>query len=192
MFERSEGLKVTIGADITPYRENLKEASKLGAQFGNSITRAFEQAAIKGRNLGDVLKSLALSLSRSVFKAAFKPLESAVGNIFTTLFSRATPFAKGGVPGSVTPFASGGVISSPIAFPIGRKSLGLAGEAGAEAILPLARGADGRLGVRASSGNSPININFSVSTPDVEGFRRSESQIGAMLNRAVSRGSRNL
>ena len=67
----------------------------------------------------------------------------------------------------------------------------IAGEAGAEAIMPLARGPDGRLGVRAQSGRA-IQITFNVTTPDVEGFRRSESQVTAMLARAVGQGQRNL
>ena len=90
------------------------------------------------------------------------------------------------------PFAKGGVIASPVTFPLGGGRTGLAGEAGPEAIMPLARGPDGRLGVRSQSGGGAVNITVNVSTPDAESFRRSESQIAAMLSRAVSRGQRNL
>ena len=72
------------------------------------------------------------------------------------------------------------MISSPIAFPLGGTRLGLAGEAGPEAILPLSRGSDGRLGVRAERGGSGVNVTFNVTTPDAESFRRSEGQIAAM------------
>ncbi len=57
------------------------------------------------------------------------------------------PFARGGVPGHVVPFASGGVVSAPSYFPLGR-NVGVMGEAGAEAILPLQRSADGAAGRR--------------------------------------------
>lgn len=59
-------------------------------------------------------------------------------------------FAKGGVfgAGGVTPFASGGVVGSPTLFRFAGGT-GLMGEAGPEAIMPLQRGKDGRLGVRA-------------------------------------------
>lgn len=70
---------------------------------------------------------------------------------------------------------------------------GLMGERGAEAIMPLARGADGRLGVRASgSGGAAMNITMNVTTPDIEGFRRSQAQVAAMLSRTVAHGQRNL
>jgi phage-related minor tail protein len=90
----------------------------------------------------------------------------------------------------VTPFASGGVIASPSFFPM-RGGLGLAGEAGPEAILPLARGADGRLGVRAQGGGA-VSVTFNVSTPDAQSFRRAEAELSAMLARAVARGQRGM
>ncbi|GBE43520.1 hypothetical protein BMS3Bbin10_01600 [bacterium BMS3Bbin10] len=89
------------------------------------------------------------------------------------------------------PFARGGVIASPTTFPLAGGRTGLAGEAGPEAILPLARGSDGRLGVR-SQASGGMTITFNVTTPDAQSFRQSESQVAAMLNRAVSRGGRNL
>ena len=65
-------------------------------------------------------------------------------------------FANGGVfsRGQVMPFAQGGVVSAPSYFPLGR-GLGVMGEKGAEAVMPLARGPDGRLGVRSGGGGRP-------------------------------------
>jgi hypothetical protein len=59
-------------------------------------------------------------------------------------------FAQGGAfSGSgVRFFAQGGVVSSPTAFQFAGSRLGVMGEAGPEAILPLARTASGDLGVR--------------------------------------------
>ncbi len=66
---------------------------------------------------------------------------------------------------------------------------GLMGEAGSEAILPLKRGPDGRLGVAAGAGGAASQtIVFNVSTPDAGSFRKSEAQVSAMLTRATARG----
>jgi phage-related minor tail protein len=73
-----------------------------------------------------------------------------------------------------------------------RGGAGLMGEAGPEAIMPLARGPDGRLGVEAGgSASRPIHVTMHVSTPDVRGFARSQGQIAAELGRLVNRGLRN-
>jgi phage-related minor tail protein len=91
----------------------------------------------------------------------------------------------------VTPFAKGGVVSSPTSFPM-RGSSGLMGEAGPEAIMPLTRGADGRLGVAAQGGGGrAVTVVMNIQTPDVQGFQRSQSQIAAQAMRALSRGQRN-
>ena len=59
------------------------------------------------------------------------------------------PHAKGGgfAQGRVMPFATGGIVSGATLFPMRGGRTGLMGEAGPEAIMPLARGADGRLGL---------------------------------------------
>jgi phage-related minor tail protein len=54
--------------------------------------------------------------------------------------------------------------------------------------MPLARGSDGRLGVRGGG----VNVTVNIVTPDAASFARSQSQIAALMARAVSRGQRNL
>jgi lambda family phage tail tape measure protein len=88
------------------------------------------------------------------------------------------------------PFANGGVVSSPTYFPM-RGATGLMGEAGPEAIMPLARGADGKLGVRSGGGGRPVTVVMNISTPDVQGFQRSQGQVAAQMSRALGRGARN-
>ena len=149
--------------------------------------------ALRGKGLGDVLRSLTLSLAQLTLKAAFKQLTDQIGSGLAGLLSGPVAFAKGGVvPRPLpVPFAQGGVISSPVTFPLDGNRLGLAGERGAEAILPLARGPDGSLGVRADGGGG-VHITFNVATPDADSFQRSETQLAALLARAVAQGQRNL
>lgn len=59
-------------------------------------------------------------------------------------------------------FARGGIVNSPTLFPMATGT-GLMGEAGPEAIMPLARGPDGRLGVRNSRGDSSGGVNNQIS-----------------------------
>ena len=65
------------------------------------------------------------------------------------------------------------------------------GEAGPEAIMPLSRGPDGKLGVRSEGGGRPVQVVMNISTPDVTGFQRSQNQIAAQMSRAIARGQRN-
>ena len=184
---------VEFDADTRKLDEKIFNSEKLGKQFSFNLLNAFDAIAIKGKSLESVFKSLALSLSSSILKQAFAPLQQGLAKQFSGLFGGLLPYANGGVlrGGTPVPFASGGVISSPIAFPLSGGRTGIAGERGAEAIMPLTRGPDGRLGVSAQGGGGP-SITINISTPDVESFSRSQTQVAAMIARAASLGQRNL
>lgn len=163
-------------------------------KFAASITGAMKDAALSGKELQNVLGDLGLRLSELALNSALKPLENAISGQIGSLTNGLIDVfahAKGGVPGQITPFASGGVVSSPTYFAM-NGGLGLMGEAGSEAILPLKRGTDGSLGVAASGVGSGANIVFNVTAQDASSFRRSEGQITAMLARAVRSGQRNI
>lgn len=192
MTTTGENIAVTLNADTSEFRREMTEAARLGRDMGRSLSTALEGAALKGKGLGDVLRQLALSLSQAAFRSAFRPLEQSLGTALLGI-GGGIGFAKGGVLGSGASigFAQGGVVSSPISFPLSGGLAGIAGERGPEAILPLARGPDGRLGVAAAGGGA-VQVNFHVTANDADSFVRSEGQIAAMLSRAVSRGQRNL
>jgi phage-related minor tail protein len=193
MTDTVASLSVRIGADTTDARQKLHELERLGESFGRRISGAFEDAVFAGESLGDTLRGLALDLSQLTLRTALQPISSAIGGGIAGAISGLLPFARGGVVGAPmpTPFAQGGVIAAPVTFPLGGGKTGLAGEAGPEAILPLARGSDGRLGVRAGGGAN-VTVTMNITASDAESFRRSETQIGAMLSRAVARGQRNM
>lgn len=189
----AEDVRVGIYADTEPFLAALAELEKVSQSFGNHLTNALKNAVVSGKSLEDVLQRLALNLAGLALQQGLKPLSSLAGSLFSGLLGGLAgilPFAKGGVPGHVVPFAGGGVVSAPSYFPLGR-NLGLAGEAGPEAILPLQRGADGRLGV-ATGGGAGVNVVFNVTATDAASFRKSEAQVTGMLARAVSRGARAL
>lgn len=182
----------------------LKELTMVSKQFGASISASFARGVVGGKSFDDVLRSLGSRLTEIALKAALKPLDLAVAQSFDSLskgllgsfftgLPGATANASGNVVarGLVQPFADGGVIASPTYFPLAR-GVGLMGEQGAEAIMPLARGPDGKLGVRAASGARPVSVTVNIATPDAASFRRSEAQVAAALARAVARGRRAL
>ncbi len=157
----------------------LERISDLADGVSRSLSRAFRGAILDGRSLNSVLGEVARSFADIALKAALQPLGNLVGGLVEQVFTATNP--------AVTPFAKGGVIAAPSYFPLAG-GLGLAGEAGAEAILPLSRGADGRLGV--AGGGGAVNVTFNVTTSDARSFAASEAEISAMLLRAVRRGSR--
>ena len=166
-------------------RNKTQDLTAAAVGFSRIMTQAFATSVAGGKQFEDVLKSLALKLSDLAVRAAFKPLESALGS---SLQSLAAP-AAGYTMDAPRLFASGGVIGAPSYFPMLGGGTGLAGEAGPEAIMPLQRGPDGRLGV-AGGGNTTIHVQ--IATPDPDSFRRSESYVTGQIARAVARGQRSL
>lgn len=162
----------------------LDRIGDLAEGVSRSLSRAFRGAVLDGRSLNSVLGDITRSFADIALKAAFKPLGNLVEGAIGSLFAATNP-ALGGV----TPFARGGVVAAPTYFPLGQ-GLGLAGEAGPEAILPLKRGSDGRLGVAAPGGGAPVNVSISINASDARSVMASEAEIGAMLLRAVRRGTR--
>ncbi|MEA2875817.1 MAG: hypothetical protein QOF14_1013 [Hyphomicrobiales bacterium] len=174
-------------------RERTRDLTTGSNSFAKAITTAFAQGATGAKSFDSVLKSLALRLSSLSLNLALKPLTGALSGGLGKLFSGGLSGASadGGPDAPIQPFAKGGVIASPSFFPLGSGRTGLAGEAGPEAIMPLARGPDGRLGV-AASGAAAQHVTVNIATPDAESFRRSETYLTGLIARAVARGQRGL
>ena len=194
------GMVAAFEGELSKMQDSLvftgREVDALASGFGGGLRRAFDGVVFDGAKLSDALKGVAKSMADTVFNTAVKPVQTAVGgflaNGVNALLSNSMPFAKGGVfsQGQVMPFAKGGVVAQPTHFAM-RKSSGLMGEAGPEAIMPLARGPDGRLGVQSAGGARPVTVVMNITTPDVQGFQRSQSQVAAQAIRALARGQRN-
>lgn len=179
-------------------KEAGREASGMSRTVSSSLRRAFDGMVFDGKRLSETLGSIGRSISGAVLNRALAPVQGKVGSVVGQGIQAALggliPFANGGVlaGGRVHAFARGGVVDGATQFPM-RGGVGLMGEAGPEAIMPLARGADGKLGVRAGErGGTAVQVTMNISTPDVAGFRRSQSQIAAEMSRAIQRGRRNL
>jgi len=192
---------VSTGNDFSTLLGELQTGTNSLAASANSfagaMTRAFTQATAGGKQFDSVLQSLALRVSSLAVAQAFKPIASGLTSALTgglnQLFggllggnASSLGFSKGGIK----PFAAGGVIGTPSYFPLSTGGLGLAGEAGPEAIVPLSRGADGRLGIAMNGAGQGANVTVQIATPDPGSFRRSEAYITGQIARAVARGQR--
>lgn len=178
-------------ATVDGSRGQLGELTALTRVFQRAVTSAFKNGTTHVKGFESALRSAALQMSSMVLKSALKPLTAGLGNATNSLFGNlfggnAAPAAEADVTG----FAQGGVFASPRYFPM-QNGLGVLGEAGPEAVMPLTRGADGRLGVAAASGRDGKVI-VNIATPDAPSFLRSETQVSAALARAVARGRRGL
>jgi phage-related minor tail protein len=202
----------SAGADLSNLFDGLQQRGgslvSIANTFARAMTSAFSQSANSGRQFDSVLRSLALRLSSMAVSQALRPLTSGLfggsNQMFGGLFGGDGGGGGGGgggltsfgefaaAMGAIKPFAAGGVVGTPTYFPLSSGGLGLAGEAGPEAILPLTRGSDGRLGVASGGRAAPANITVQIMTPDAESFRRSEIYVTGQIARAVARGQRSL
>lgn len=117
------------------------------------------------------------------------PLASGFGSMIGGLFGGSSPsvasvgdpkvgYAKGGVPGapSLAAYANT-IVSKPTIFPFA-KGVGLMGEAGPEAIMPLKRGPDGTLGVSGGGSNVVVNV---IESPGNGGQRQERQEGGTTI-----------
>ena len=84
----------------------------------------------------------------------------------------------------IVPYAMGGIVNKPTLFPMAN-GMGLMSEAGPEAIMPLKRGANGKLGVQSSGGVGNIVVNVDASGSSVEGDSAQSEQFGRALAAAI-------
>ena len=160
-------------------KDTLDAVSSKAQRAADTLITGFSRASGSSQGFQRTLGSIIANLE----KMGGGLLEQGLSSLF-----------GGGSPAGlkVTPFADGGIVSRPTLFGGSNGSVGLMGERGAEAIMPLARGPDGRLGVASNGQQKAANITINIATNDAESFRKSQVQITSALARAVARGQRGL
>jgi len=139
-----------------------EEQEALGASIEASMENAFMSIVDGTASVKDAFKAMAADIIKELFRVlVVKKMVAAV--------SGGLPFADGGVISNgsqVQAYANGGVVGGPTTFAMSGGKTGLMGEAGPEAIMPLKRGANGKLGVQMEGGGGGTTIvqNINVST----------------------------
>jgi tape measure domain-containing protein len=181
---------------VKKYSENIKTAMEEIKDATQRIFKKMEDQLVefitKGKlNFQEFASSIIEEMTRIFVRTQImKPL--------TTWFEGLNFFAnaKGNVyaQNGIVPFAKGGVVDKPTLFPFA-KGAGLMGEAGPEAIMPLKRSQDGRLGVEAamgrysgSGGNTTVNYTGPVMNFNGDDYVP-RSAVTDIINAAANRGA---
>ena len=165
----------------------IEEAQAERLALENSITQAMEtgfMAMIDGTmSVKDAFKSMAAAIIKELIQVMV--VQKAVAGLQMIfgggggLFGGASWSANGDVVGSsgIQAYADGGVVNSPTMFKHGG-GLGVMGEAGPEAIMPLSRGSNGKLGVQmeGGGGDTYVTNNYSISANTSEDTKRLVTQ----------------
>tara|TARA_Y100001973_G_C5204996_1_gene340818 strand:- start:144 stop:2345 length:2202 start_codon:yes stop_codon:yes gene_type:complete len=187
-FDFKEEFRKVAQASLN-LQDNLEE---LAVTSINKLADGFAELAVSGKaSFGDLARSILADLQRMIVKALFfKTLFGLFPGLETFL-----GFEKGGVVeksakgnvfarNNVQPFYRGGVVDKPSIFPMST-GVGLMAERGPEAIMPLKRGRDGKLGVQASGGIGNIVVNVDASGSSVEGSEQEGRELGRLISVAI-------
>ena len=160
-------------------RQKVLEEAKaqqeaLAQSIADSMGDAFMSIIDGTASVKDAFKSMAAAIIKEllqilVIESMVKSISGSIGSIFPSSLAPTSSIrppsilqANGGAwqSGSqIKAYANGGVVGGPTYFPMSGGKTGLMGEAGPEAIMPLKRGANGKLGVQME-GNSGGDVNI--------------------------------
>jgi len=134
-------------------------AQSIGGAFNTSIQGAIDGTLDLRQVFSDMFRDIASQLLQQL---VIKQIVNAVGGGLFGMMGggAAAGAANGGLisNGHLYPMARGGILNSPAIFPMANGGIGLAGEKGPEAVMPLSRNSDGKLGVASSSPEIKVNI----------------------------------
>lgn len=177
-------------AEVRGLVVDLGEAgSELSDKLSNSFEKSFA-AFLTGAKSGKaamadfknfILQQMAEIAAQKFTASVITPLLDSIMGGLSGGSVPIIPHAKGGIPGGPGISAySGTIVDQPTFFPMAKGAFGLMGEAGPEAVMPLSRGADGKLGVRASGGGAaPVTVNVINNAQGTKATSR-ERQEGGM------------
>jgi hypothetical protein len=175
----------TMRDKLQTFKDSLKSVKESMADVVVNGIKGMEDALVNFVTTGKLnFRNLANSIIADMARIAIQQtITKPFTNFITGLFGNANGNAF--VDGQVQKYAYGGIVNKPTLFPMAN-GMGLMGEAGAEAILPLRRGSNGKLGVESSGGGSTIiNVSVDASGSTVEGNTGQANEFGNVLAAAI-------
>jgi len=167
------------------YFSTIKSFAEETAGAVQNAFKGMEDALVKfvmtGKlSFADLTRSILADMARIAIRQAMLNLGKSIFPFLRNADGNA--FAANGV----VPYRKGGVVNSPTMFKYGGSNLGIMGEAGPEAIMPLKRGRGGKLGVISQGGGGAnITVNVDASGSSVEGDESTGRQLGEMMASAI-------
>lgn len=174
----AESLKPEWQRLVEGWADTTAQMARSWDDLMNGVVRYGEDALTKFIRTGklgvdDLVDYVQQAIARMIAQKAIGELASIADVLFGGGLGGG--LAKGGVVsgGEIQAFASGGIVNRPTYFPMTRGRFGLMGEAGPEAVMPLKRGANGKLGVQASGQAGPtivVNLPMGVTRGELAAF----------------------
>jgi hypothetical protein len=162
--------------------DGLKRQQDLYDMVGSSMEKSFMSMVDGTATVKDAFKAMASDIIKELYRVLVVQrlvggfnVSTGTGTGIVGAIGRLFGNANGNAfsNGNVVPFANGGVVGSPTTFPMAGGKTGLMGEAGPEAIMPLKRGKDGKLGVAADGGGTVVvNNHFNISANGDDSVKR--------------------
>ena len=164
--------KVAKQEELTKVFEDQKQAQKdLADSIANSMGDALTSIVDGTKSVSDAFKDMARAIIAELYQIYV--VKQITGMISAAIMGPAAAGGYfgpaggvGGGSGATIAYADGGVVGSPTTFPMSAGRTGLMGESGPEAIMPLKRGKNGKLGVQAEGGSGDViihqNFNFTA------------------------------
>ena len=185
--DKSNQVRDGMISGLEEYRNKALDVAGQVKEAMGSALQGMEDALVKfvmtGKlAFGDLARSILADIARIAIRTT-------IIAPFTNWFEGILGNANGNVfkGGEVQKYAYGGsIVNRPTMFPM-KNGMGLMGEAGAEAIMPLKRGKDGRLGVAAQGGggSNVVNVSVNASGTQAEGNNMKANQLGKLIGAAI-------
>ena len=134
-----------------------------------SVENTIARAVLTGKtSVGQLVDSILADFDRvATSQFIIKPVEGVIGSLISSLLPISGARASGG--------------------PVDAGSAYLVGEQGPELFVPSANGA-----IAPNAAPARPSITLNVQARDAQSFLKSETQIAAMMSRALARGQRNM